>query len=392
MALTATPPYDADYGEWKRYQELCGEIDEVISIPELVKNGDLCPHQDYICVSPLKQQERLLLEQHKQHVRTFLEMLQNDSELLESLSEMKFFDAEDADIETIFESPEYYVSIAALLNAKGYPVSESFLNLFDARQSDLPKFDFNQAKVFVRGFFECPADYFKPLEPKRDEYFETAKRLGLVNKKRIVLDENARVRRMIAGSLGKLDSIVRIVRQESSLLGERLRMVILTDYIRMDDVGCQSIGVVPIWRKLKENFGEEVSIGVLCGSLILLPKRNVPFCLLHQSPGGREQPVLTGLAGVAGSCGQSPIPPCHTQQIQRENHADGLFPGSRDPVGQEEWHRNVQNVVGEEHRGMRAGLYAKHRGPQTAAEGPQRRLIGNEAGAFETAIEMAVSL
>ena len=204
LALTATPPYDADYGEWKRYQELCGEIDEVISIPELVKNGDLCPHQDYICVSPLKQQERLLLEQHKQHVRTFLEMLQNDSELLESLSEMKFFDAKDADIETIFESPEYYVSIAALLNAKGYPVSESFLNLFDARKSDLPKFDFNQAKVFVRGFFECPADYFKPLEPKRDEYFETAKRLGLVNKKRIVLDENARVRRMIAGSLAQL--------------------------------------------------------------------------------------------------------------------------------------------------------------------------------------------
>ena len=273
LALTATPPYDADYGEWKRYQDLCGEIDEVISIPELVKNGDLCPHQDYVCISFLKQHERELLKKHNQHVKTFVEKIQNDSELLDSLSKMSFFEAKEADVEMIFESPEFYVSIASLLNAKGYRISESFLELFDAKQHNLPKFDLKRASVFIKGFLETEADCFKPLESKKNEYFELAKRSGLVVNRKVVLDESAKIRRLIAGSLGKLDSIVQIVKQESSQLKEQLRMVILTDYIKMDDVACQSIGVVPIWRKLKENVGDKVSIGVLCGSLILLPQK-----------------------------------------------------------------------------------------------------------------------
>lgn len=48
IALTATPPYDASPEEWKRYIEICGEIDEEIFVTELVKERNLCPHQDYI--------------------------------------------------------------------------------------------------------------------------------------------------------------------------------------------------------------------------------------------------------------------------------------------------------------------------------------------------------
>ena len=81
LALTATPPYDADFNEWKRYQELCGDIDEVISIPELVKNGDLCPHQDFIHFSQLHQRERELLENHRQNVNIMLEKLREDKRL-----------------------------------------------------------------------------------------------------------------------------------------------------------------------------------------------------------------------------------------------------------------------------------------------------------------------
>lgn len=271
LALTATPPYDADYGEWKRYQELCGEIDEVISIPELVKNGDLCPHQDYIYFSSLKQQERELLNVHNQHVRTFVDMILNDTELLDGLSKMSFFEAQESDVEMILESPAFYVSIASLLNAKGYRISERFLNLFDAKQKDLPKFDLQRAMAFINGFFENEAECFKPFESKKNHYFDVAKRLGLVVNKKVVLNDNVKIRRLIANSIGKLDSIVQIVKQEHSQLKERLRMVVLTDYIKMDDTACQSLGVVPIWRRLKEEVWGDVSIGVLCGTLILLP-------------------------------------------------------------------------------------------------------------------------
>lgn len=280
LALTATPPYDAEYGEWKRYQELCGEIDEVISIPELVKTGDLCPHQDFIYFSPLKQNERELLNRHNQNARTFIEMILNDSELLDGLSKMRFFEAKDTDVEMIFEAPEFYVSIASLLNAKGYHIPKAFLDLFDAKQADLPPFDIGRASMFIKGFLDSESECFKPLESKKNECLEAAKKLGLVVKKKVVLDEDIKSRRLIAGSLGKLDAIVQIVKMESAQLQEQLRMVILADFIKLDDVGAQSIGVVPIWRILKDNIENKVSIGVLCGTLILLPENRTDR--LHQ--------------------------------------------------------------------------------------------------------------
>ena len=48
VSLTATPPYDVVGAEWQRYEQLCGPIDEQISVPELVRAGTLSPHQDYV--------------------------------------------------------------------------------------------------------------------------------------------------------------------------------------------------------------------------------------------------------------------------------------------------------------------------------------------------------
>ena len=275
LALTATPPYDADMGEWKRYQELCGEIDEVISIPELVKNGDLCPHQDFIFITSLKKSEREMLAQHNEHVRMLIDKIRQDEELLSTLSKMPFFRATDADVEMIFEDPQFYVSIASLLHSRKKRVAQRFLELFDANEEDLPKFDVKMAAAFLDGLYATKEACFAPLETRKEELFNLAKRLGLVANRRIVLNENSKIRKLIAGSLGKFDAIVKIVEMENHQLADKLRMVILTDRIRVDDLDGTAIGVVPIWKKLTDLFGAKIPIGVLCGSLILLPKRVV---------------------------------------------------------------------------------------------------------------------
>ena len=272
LALTATPPYDADLNEWKRYQALCGDIDEVISIPELVKNGDLCPHQDFIHYSRLQKHERELLEKHRQNVNVLLEKLRNDTDLQCLLAGMRFLQAEDADIDTILETPEFYVSVASYLNECGFTIPAKFLELFDATPGTLPKFDNRWARIFLNGFFLADNEGWKELEPMRDEYYSLARRMGLTDGKKVVLDGNEKYCKQIAGSIGKLDSIVDIVDLESRLLKEDLRMVILADFIRMNDPGCSTLGVVPIWRKLKDSFPGRISPGVLCGSLILLPQ------------------------------------------------------------------------------------------------------------------------
>ena len=275
LALTATPPYDADLNEWKRYQALCGDIDEVISIPELVKNGDLCPHQDFIHYSRLQKHERELLEKHRRNVNVLLEKLRNDTDFQHRLADMRFLEAEDADIDTILETPEFYVSVASFLNDCGHPIPERFLQLFDATSGTLPKFDNKWARLFLNGFFQAENEDWKELAPARDEYYSLARRMGLTDGKRVVLDGNEKYCKQIAGSIGKLDSIVDIVNLESRLLKDELRMVILADFIRMDDPACTTLGVVPIWRKLKDSFRDRISLGVLCGSLILLPQNTL---------------------------------------------------------------------------------------------------------------------
>lgn len=271
VALTATPPYDVSYKEWERYEELCGEIDEVISIPELVKNGDLCPHQDFIHFSLLRESETEFVKKYSSNIEQFLEFLYKDKDLISYLSSIKVIQCEeDEDIEKIFDNPEFYVSIVSLLKKTGYAVPKGFLKLFGAKEFELPKFNLNQAKIFLNGFLYTNIQEFPEVANKIQQYHNLAKKLGLIQNKRIVLDDNTKIQKQIANSLGKLDSIVQIVRLENSNLGKALRMVILADYIKANDTDNSHLGVIPIWRTLKNEF-KNLRLGVLCGSLILLP-------------------------------------------------------------------------------------------------------------------------
>lgn len=285
VSLTATPPYDVDYGEWERYEELCGQIDEVISIPELVKNGDLCPHQDFIHFSLLRDKEKDFIKNYNENVSKFLDKLLNDKQLLLF---MRSLDCMKPDnnyvVEQIFENPEFYVSIASLLQSTGCEVSKEFLDLFDAKAYELPHFNTKQAKIFLNGFLITNKDIFSGLEEKITDYLNLAKHLGLVQNKRIILDDSTKIQKQITGSLGKLDSIVQIVELETESLGKELRMVILADYIKANDTDNSHLGVIPIWRTVKNKF-PQISVGVLCGQLIILPKsaENAFYDLLEKN-------------------------------------------------------------------------------------------------------------
>lgn len=269
LALTATPPYDVDLNEWSRYEGLCGEIDEVISIPELVKNGDLCPHQDFIYFSNLRKDEKELIEKHSQNIKQFLLKLKSDADLIKYLSNCDFVVASNNCVEKIFEDPDFYVSVISFLKYNDCKISKDFLKLFGAKEFEIPKFNINQAKLLLNGLLFYHCDEFSQIEDKLEDYRKLAHRLGLVYNKKIVLTDSAKIQKQVASSLGKLDSINEIVNLEVNSLDKSLRMVILADYIKADDTDNTHLGVVPIWRLLKSN--SKISLGVLCGSLILIP-------------------------------------------------------------------------------------------------------------------------
>lgn len=273
LSLTATPPYDADINEWNRYAELCGEIDEVISIPELVKNGDLCPHQDFIYFSCLKDSEKELVKKHINSIKKIIEKLVNDDTLAKYLSEMKFMKSPEDELEEILDNPNLYVSIVSLLHSLNYRISPKFLKIFNAKEYEIPKFNAVQAKVFLNNFIITNSQKFSGLEEKIEDYKSFAHKSGLIHNNKIVFNESAKIQRQIACSTGKLDSIADIVDIELKSLGNNLRMVVLADYIKANDTDNSHLGVVPIWRVLKTKYtSSDVSLGVLCGSLIIIPK------------------------------------------------------------------------------------------------------------------------
>ena len=265
LALTATPPYDADGAEWERYSELCGSMDEVISIPELVKNGDLCPHQDFIHFSLLRQTESEEINKNLQKINIFLNSILSNHELISIMQDF----LENEDVENMFEEPNTYTSIASFLKAAEAEVPWNFLSAFDVETKDIPKFNQEYQKRFLSFILLKDNKKLSVHKELFSELCKNAKSFGIIINKSIFLEDNPKIKRQLAGSIGKLDSIEEIVELETNTLQDKLRMVILADYIKYDITDCSALGVMPIWQMLKDRNG--ISLCVLTGSIILVP-------------------------------------------------------------------------------------------------------------------------
>ncbi|MBQ9245958.1 DEAD/DEAH box helicase family protein [bacterium] len=267
VSLTATPPYDADTTEWERYSSLCGSIDEVISIPELVQNGDLCPHQDFIHFSLLRKNESEEINKSLIRINNFVQSLYSNEELVSAMQE--YLSSEN--VETILEEPKNYVSVASFLKAAKKKIPNNFLEIFDSTEKDIPKFNEDQQKLFLSFILSKDNKKLDKYKNVLDEIYGSAKVAGIMYNKSVYLSDNPKIKKQIANSLGKLDSIKDIVNLEANNLKDKLRMVILTDYIKYDVTDCSVLGVIPIWQTLKER--QDISLSVLTGSIILIPSK-----------------------------------------------------------------------------------------------------------------------
>ena len=75
VSLTGTTPYDATGVEWRRYEELCGPIDDEISVPELAQAKTLCPHQDFVYAVTAREPEAREIREHDEAVTATLDEL-----------------------------------------------------------------------------------------------------------------------------------------------------------------------------------------------------------------------------------------------------------------------------------------------------------------------------
>ena len=183
-----------------------------------------------------------------------MDELNSDSDLISYLSSSPFLNNPHSYAEQIFDDPDFYVSTAAFLKMNNKKINPKFLSLFNAKEHELPKFTQEEAKKFLNGLLYNHCEEFAQIEEKLEHYRNRAKLLGLVYNKRIVLGDNVKIQRKISGSIAKIDSIEEITELEYNSLSTSLRMVILADLIKLNDTDSDSLGVVPIWKRLKDKF------------------------------------------------------------------------------------------------------------------------------------------
>ena len=279
VALTATPPYDAPGAEWARYEAMCGPIDLEIGAPELVRVGDLSPHQDHIMLAPPGPDALDLLDARRTAIAALISGLKQDTALLDHLAAHPWLTAPHDHVEALLEAPELLTAMLVLLKAAGRLIPSAPLKLLGAGRADVPDLLPWWLEVLLNGWLFTHAEIMA-IGPERARALRARlSEAGLIEGRQVKLGESRRLFLAMAGSLAKLGSIAAIAQAEAEALGERLRLLVLSDHVRADelprapdgDYRPSRLGVVPIFETLRRALGGQQPLAILTGKLTILP-------------------------------------------------------------------------------------------------------------------------
>lgn len=288
ISLTATPPYDSTKAEWDRYVALCGPIDEEIIVPELVKEGSLCPHQDYVYFNmPTEEEEEAVINFRRDAVEVGTQILQNQEFAL-LVSKHKGILNPKEHMEELLERPEYLSSILVFLNEKQMPFSQELVKMLGAKEQ-IPKMNLRWLEILLQGFLYDDIESYPEDSVFREQMTELLKGRGLIQKRKVSLTGNEDVNKLLRTSKGKISSIVTLVGAEYRNMGQELRLLVLTDYIKkeyMSALGDQQkavneLGVVPIFENIRRAYeadgvSEQLRLAALSGSVVIVPASAKP--------------------------------------------------------------------------------------------------------------------
>lgn len=278
VALTATPPFDVSPNEWKRYIDLNGTVDTEISVPELMKEKDLCPHQDLVFFTFPSEVEKKEIENIQAKSLKFFNQISNDQLILSALQNHDIYINPENYLDWIYENISSYSSGLVFLNHHKIKIDKKHFEIIGDQDFYIPELNFFWLEELLDFFIY--SDYFKNFEEYRIELESKLKRNGFLDKKYVNFSVNENINKTLSTSISKLQAIKEIVDLESKNLKEKLRLVILTDYIRKEFLSQEAennfildkIGVISIFEKLRRDNSQNLKIGVLSGSIVIIPK------------------------------------------------------------------------------------------------------------------------
>ncbi|MBD0402545.1 DEAD/DEAH box helicase family protein [Flammeovirga sp. EKP202] len=280
VGLTATPPYDVSFTEWERYIQLNGPIDTEISVPELVKEQNLCPHQDYIHFSYPTQSELSFIYHQRESIKMITDKIASDAFLVDYLLSHPAIENPEQHLDWIYDQIEIYSAILIYLSGNQQELTDFHFKITGNKQRKIPPLD----KHWLEVLFNYLIFEEKKSNKEFSKHIQTVEKFirmhgGIVGRK-VVLENDQEITQYLKNSTGKIESILSIAQFEHNNLGERLRMVVLSDYIRKEylneEIEINKLGVVPIFEHLRRNLNSTAKLCVLTGSLIILPEAMMP--------------------------------------------------------------------------------------------------------------------
>lgn len=278
VALTATPPYDVSQKEWKNYIDLCGPIDAEIHVAELVKEGDLCPHQDYIyATTPTVKEAEPLLAFHNE-VTSFMQQLKTDKAFISFVEQHRYITDPANQAQEMLANQAYFSSLLIFLHACSSEAWKQPAKLAGLYEKNIPPFEEEWAEELLDHLLFKDAEMDEKQSPLK-EIRQHLQRIGAIERRKVTLRSTKTFDRSLVNSLSKLDAMTDIVSFEASKLEDKLRLVILADYIRLidlpkhrgDEQPLTRLGVIPIFEQLRRHIDSKVKLAVLTGSTVIIP-------------------------------------------------------------------------------------------------------------------------
>ena len=284
VGLTATPPYDVAATEWQRYIDLNGPVDTEISVPELVIEGDLCPHQDYVYFTLPTEKENQSIVDFRQNIEKLFQEIKSDETIIQAIEQHPIWQNPTEQLDWIYNNLSYYSACLIFLKANGKEIPETHLEVIGDKKFEIPKLDYEWVETLLDFYLYKEKEHFKAFEEHQKTLENRLRRYGAIERRQINFSHNKRVTGFLTSSISKLNGIKEIVDFEYKQLGKELRLVILSDFIRKEfyinstenNIEINKIGVIPIFEKLRRGNYNSKKIGVLTGSMIIIPVSAYP--------------------------------------------------------------------------------------------------------------------
>lgn len=279
VSLTATPPYEGEPALWERYITMCGEIDEEITVPELVKEGTLCPHQDYVYFAFPTREEQKHLDQFEKQKHDCLNRLSADDNFSSTIQSSLALTGQITD-DDLLTNPKYLSAILIFLRSKGLSFPQYFQELLGAKA--LPAFSLEWFETLLNGIIFQVPNWFTFTEEALNQIKSDLKANGLIERNQVKLIRNKKQDVLLNQSLGKLKATRDIFKAEYQALGNELRQLVLTDFIRKDfqshlgddKAEFTQLGILSYFESIRREMLEQswsVPMAVLTGSLVIIP-------------------------------------------------------------------------------------------------------------------------